>query len=75
MSFFLLPFYLTLNFYEIRLAYIFNFGAFVISSCSLALMMTSFFKDHKIAAELIGICFSLGSFLPLMYKGPTALNS
>lgn len=29
--------------------------------------MTSFFTDHKVATEIIGFIFSLGSFLPFFY--------
>jgi len=50
MSVFLLPFYLTLNYYEFKIEYVLIFGSFVISSLSLTLMLTSFFADHKIAS-------------------------
>jgi hypothetical protein len=76
-SFFLLPFYIVLNYYEFDLIYVLYFGSFVISSCTLTLALTSFFRDHKIALEVIGMIFSLSSFLPFMYesdKGNTWLN-
>ena len=76
-SFFLLPFYITLNYYDFDLRYILYFGAFVISSCTLTLFLSSFFKDHKIALEIIGMLFSLSSFLPFVYEpedGRTWLN-
>ena len=66
-SLFILPFYLTLNFFRLDPVYIFNFGAFVISSNTLTLMLTAFFTEHKVATEVIGTIFSLGSFLPLVY--------
>jgi len=49
MSIILTPFYLTLNYYHFDLAYIFYFAAFVISSTTLTLMFTAFFKDQKVA--------------------------
>lgn len=73
-SIYLLPFYITLNYYNFDLAYILYFGSFVISSCTLTLALTSFFKDHKIAMEIIGMFFSLASFLPFMYD-PNAKDS
>jgi hypothetical protein len=45
----ILPFYLTICYFNFDLVYIFYFGAFVISSLTLALALTAFFKDHKIA--------------------------
>jgi nitrate/nitrite transporter NarK len=45
------------------------FGSFVISSLSLAMMLTSFFTDHKIASEIIGMIFSMAAFLPLLHSG------
>jgi hypothetical protein len=46
---------------------VFRFGAFVLSTCTLALALTAFFKDHKIALEIIGMLFSLSIFLPFLY--------
>jgi hypothetical protein len=69
LSVFLLPFYLTLNYYHFKLVYIFNFAAFVVSSSCLAMMATAFFKDLKIASEMINLMFSISSFLPLIYQG------
>lgn len=71
LSCFLLPFYLTLNYFDFRLIYIFYFAAFVISSSVLALAFTAFFKDHKIALEIIGMFFSLTAFLPFLYDNST----
>ena len=68
LSFFILPFYLTLNFYHFQLAYILYFGAFVISACSMAMMFTSFFADRIIAQEISGLFFTLGAFLPFLYQ-------
>ena len=48
-SLFLVPFYLVLNYFRLDPVYIFNFGAFVISSNALTLMLTSFFTEHKVA--------------------------
>lgn len=76
-SFFLIPFYLTLNYYNLDPAYILDFAALVISSSTLTLALTTFFRDHKIALEVIGMLFSLGSFLPFLYDasaGNTWLN-
>ena len=64
----ILPFYLTINFFDFDLIYIFYFGSFVISTLTLALALTAFFKDHKIALEIIGMFFSLGAFLVFFYK-------
>ncbi len=63
----ILPFYLTLNYFHFDLVYIFEFGSFVISTCTLALALTAFFKDHKIALEIIGMVFSMSSFLVFFY--------
>jgi hypothetical protein len=49
LSCFLFPFYLTINYFGFKFIYIFYFAAFVISSSVLALALTAFFKDHKIA--------------------------
>lgn len=68
-SFFLVPFYLTLNYYKFDPAYVLDFAALVISSSTLTLALTTFFRDHKIALEVIGMLFSLGSFLPFLYDG------
>lgn len=70
-SAFLVPFYLTLNYFHLDPVYIFNFAAFVISSNALILMLTSFFSEHKVATEVIGTIFSLASFLPLLYDPNT----
>lgn len=69
MSFFLLPLFLCILYYHPALffASVFKFGAFVLSTCALALALTSFFKDHKIALEVIGLAFSLAAFLPFAY--------
>ena len=64
----ILPLYLTINFFDFDLIYIFYFGSFVISTLTLALALTAFFKDHKIALEIIGMFFSLGAFLVFFYK-------
>ena len=63
----ILPFFLTLNYYELYLPYILYFAAFVISSCYLTLAFTAFFKDQKVALEVIGLFYSLSSFLPFLY--------
>lgn len=63
----ILPFYLTINYFNFDLIYIFYFGSFVISSLTLALALSAFFKDHKIALEIIGMFFSLGAFLVFFY--------
>jgi len=47
------------------------FAAFVISSLTCSMMLTSFFTDHKLATEVIGMFFSLSSFLALLYSGGT----
>lgn len=70
-SVFLLPFYILLNLYEFNIIYVFNFAAFVISSSFLTMALTSFFNDHKVATEIIGFFFSVGSFLPFFYKPET----
>ena len=49
MSVFLVPFYLTLNYFKFELHYIGMFAAFVISSLTCSMMLTSFFTDHKLA--------------------------
>ena len=69
MSFFLLPFYLTLNYFKFDLKYIGVFAAFVISTMSCAMMMSAFFTDQKLATEFISTLFSLSGFLVLMYSG------
>jgi ABC-type polysaccharide/polyol phosphate transport system ATPase subunit len=63
----ILPFYLTLSWFDLAPRYVFCFGAFVISTCTLAMALTAFFRDHKIALELIGMLFSLSSFLIFFY--------
>ena len=45
----ILPFYLTINYFNFDLIYIFYFASFVISSLTLAMALSAFFKDHKIA--------------------------
>ena len=67
LSFFLLPFYLTLNYYHFHLQYVLYFGAYVISSCSLAMTMTAFFRDPIIAQEVTNLLFMMGAFLPFLY--------
>jgi hypothetical protein len=69
MSFFLVPFYFTLNYYKFDLKYIGVFAAFVISTMSCTMMMSSFFRDQKLATEFISTLFSLSGFLVLMYSG------
>lgn len=66
-SVFLLPFYIILNLYQFNIIYVFNFAAFIVSSSFLTIALTSFFTDHKVATEIIGFIFSLGSFLPFFY--------
>ena len=66
-SFFLLPFYIILNVYEFSLIYIFYFASLVISSTTLTILLTSFFSDHKIATEVIGLLFTISALLPFMY--------
>ena len=34
----------------------------------MTIALTSFFTEHKVATEVIGIFFSLVSFLPFIYK-------
>lgn len=72
-SVFLFPFYVILNLYGFKLVYIFNFAAFVISSNFLTIALTSFFTEHKVATEVIGVMFSLTAFLPFVYE-PTNYN-
>lgn len=67
-SAFLLPFFITLIWFEFKLVYIFNFAAFVVSSNFLTIALTSFFKEHKVATEVIGLLFSLSAFLPFAYE-------
>lgn len=67
-SFFLLPFFLTIEYFTFSFRYIFMFGSFVLSSMTLSLMLTAFFSDQKIALEIIGMLFSLSAFLPYFYK-------
>lgn len=67
MSISILPFYLTICYFNFDLIYIFYFGSFVISTLTLALALTAFFKDHKIAQEIIGMVFSLSAFLVFFY--------
>ncbi len=67
MSFFLLPLFLSIEYYTPSFVLIFRFGAFVLSTCTLALALTAFFKDHKIAVEITGLAFSLAAFLPFLY--------
>lgn len=67
-SVFLFPFYVVVNLYAFKIVYVWNFGCFVIASNLLAIALVCFFKEHKVAAEVIGIVFSLASFLPLVYK-------
>jgi hypothetical protein len=71
LSCFLLPFYLTINYFHFKLIYVFYFASFVISSSVLTLAFTAFFKDHKIALEIIGMFFSLSAFLPFLYDDST----
>lgn len=76
-SFFLFPLFATIFYYEPDLALIFRFGACVLSTCTLALALSSFFRDHKIALEAISLVFSLSAFLPFLYDsndGNTPLN-
>lgn len=73
MSIFIFPFYLTLNLFQFSLVYIFNFAAFVISSATLAMALSSLFKDHKVALEIVGLLFSLGAFLPFFYTAGNGL--
>jgi hypothetical protein len=63
----LLPIYLTVSYYHFDIIDVFYFGSFVISFSTLTLALTAFFKDHKIALELIGMLFSLSAFLPFLY--------
>lgn len=72
----ILPFYLTLNYFHFHPSYILYFAAFVISSSYLTLALTAFFQDQKIALEVIGLFYSLTSFLPFFYDktNTTALN-
>lgn len=70
-SVFLFPFYVMINLYGFKLVYIFNFASFVISSSFLTIALTSFFNEHKVATEIIGLLFSLGSFLPFLYEANT----
>ncbi len=69
-----LPLYLTVSWFGVELVHILYFGAFVISNCTLAMALTAFFTDHKIALELIGMCFSLSAFLVFFYQpeGPSS---
>jgi hypothetical protein len=49
----------------------------VLSTCTLALVLTAFFRDHKIAVEVIGLFFSLTAFLSFAYDpadGNSPLN-
>lgn len=68
---FLFPFYVVLNLYGFKIIYIFIFASFIISSSFLALALTSFFSEHKVATQVIGIFFSLASFLPFFYEPNT----
>jgi hypothetical protein len=68
MAFFMLPFFITLCVYDFRLFYIFSFSVFIVCSTMMTISLTALFKDHKIALEIIGIIFSLSSFLVFLYE-------
>jgi hypothetical protein len=77
MSFFLLPLFFCIAYYNPDFTLVFRFGSFVLSTCTLALALTAFFRDHKIALEVIGLLFSLSAFLPFAYDphgGNSVLN-
>jgi hypothetical protein len=55
------------------------FGSFVISQLTMTWALTAFFKDYKIANEMIGMFFSLTAFLIFFYennpdKNPTFID-
>lgn len=44
------------------MGYIYYFACFVVSSCNFALAMLTFFRDPKIATEVIGMLCSIALF-------------
>jgi len=68
LSLLILPFFLTICYFNLDLIYILYFGSFVISQLTMTLALTAFFKDYKIANEIIGMFFSLTAFLVFFYE-------
>lgn len=58
----LTPLFFTLMYYETNWMLVYYFAAFVVSSCNLILLLISFFRDPKIAAEVISMIYSLSFF-------------
>jgi hypothetical protein len=66
-SVFLLPFFVVVNLYAFKIMYLFIFSGFVVSTGFLTIALTSFFSEHKVATEVIGLLYSLAAFLPFFY--------
>lgn len=49
LSVLILPFFLTICYYDFDLVYIFYFGSFVITQLTMTLAFTAFFRDFKVA--------------------------
>lgn len=61
-SMILTPVFITMMYYEANWRLVFYFAAFVLSSCNLILLLISFFRDPKIATEVISMIYSISFF-------------
>lgn len=61
-SMILCPLFFTLMYYNTNWALVYYFAAFVFSSCNLILFLISFFRDPKIATEVISMIYSISFF-------------
>lgn len=72
-SMILTPVFFTFMWFDFNLTYVYYFACFVTSNCNLTLLMISFFKDSKIAAEVISMMsfISLFAYFYIKIDSPT----
>jgi hypothetical protein len=62
-SMILTPVFLTFMYFQVNLSFVYYFAAFTLASCNFILALLTFFKDPKIATEVIGMICSISLFI------------